>query len=258
VIEAPASRRFVVFGGGLLVTVLVPLFVSLGQWQWNKASLKEGRQSTLDLRAAEPAMQLPPVPVSAEEMRYRKVVVRGVFEPQRQILIDNRIHRERAGYHIVTPLRIEGSDLRVLVNRGWVPADHDRKILPIVDTPTGVIDLQATAVPPGTRFFTLGKEAAAIGWQPVWQNLDLARYRQAVDFPLQPVILQLDPDSAAGFVRDWPRLDERIERHVGYAWQWFGFAAATVCIWLFYLLRPLFRRQAPANAGVSDHPGSTQ
>lgn len=255
---APASRRFVVFGGGLLVAVLVPLFVSLGQWQWNKASFKEGRQSMLDSRAAEPAVLLPPTMVDAETMRYRKVTVRGVFEPQQQILIDNRIHRDRAGYHIVTPLKIEGSELRVLVNRGWVPADTDRSRLPVIDTPSGVIELQATAVPPGTRFFTLGKEVATTSWQPVWQNLDLARYRQAVSFSLQPIILQLDPDSAAGFVRDWPRPDERIERHVGYAWQWFGFAAATVFIWLFYLLRPLFNRKTSAHGNINGGTGDTK
>ncbi|HEX5803074.1 MAG TPA: hypothetical protein VFY24_08610, partial [Azospira sp.] len=71
------------------------------------------------------------------------------------------------------------------------------------------------------------------------------RYRQAVDFPLQPIVLQLDPASAGGggFVRDWPRPDERIERHVGYAWQWYGFAAATLGIWLFFLLRPWWARR---------------
>ena len=104
--------------------------------------------------------------------------------------------------------------------------------------------MTASAAVPGTRFFTLAPEPASSGWQAVWQNLDLARYRQSVSFPLQSIVLQLDPQSAGGgFVRDWPRPDERIERHIGYAWQWFGFAAATMGIWLFFLLRPwLFRK----------------
>lgn len=249
----PASRRFVVLGGGALVALLVPLFVSLGQWQWDKAAAKEARQALLDARAAEAPATLPATPVDAEAMRYRRVVVRGVYEPARQILIDNRVHREQAGYHVVTPLRIDGGaadgagGMRVLVNRGWVPAGPDRRTLPAIETPTGTVALQATAVVPGTRFFTLAAEPA-VGWESpamrVWQNLDLARYRQAVDFPLQPVVLELAADSAGGgFVRDWPRPDERIERHLGYAWQWFGFAAATVGIWLFFLLRPWLRQR---------------
>jgi surfeit locus 1 family protein len=253
--EVPAgavpSRRFVVFGGGALVALLVPLFVSLGQWQWDKAAVKTARQALLDARAAEVPMLLPAMPVDAEAMRYRRVVVRGVYEPERQILIDNRVHRERAGYHVLTPLRIEGGDatgMYVLVNRGWLPAEAEHRRLPAVDTPAGTVELQATAIVPGTRFFTLGATPATVDWRDpaarVWQNLDLARYRQAVGFPLQPVVLELDAASAGGgFVRDWPRPDARSERHVGYAWQWFGFAAATVGIWLFYLVRPWLHRR---------------
>ena len=239
----PASRRFIVFVGGALVAVLVPTFVSLGLWQWNKAAGKEARQSLLDARGHEPVVQLAAAAVDAESLRYRHVTVRGRYEPQFQILIDNRVHQERAGYHVVTPLRIEGSDMRVLVNRGWVPAALDRK-LPSVETPSGEVDLLATAVIPGTRFFTLAPEQTGSGWQTLWQNLDLARYRQAVDFRLQPIVLQLEPESAGGgFVREWPRFDERIERHIGYAWQWFGFAVATVGIWLFFVLRPWLQRK---------------
>lgn len=231
------------FGGGLLVAVLVPLFVSLGNWQWQKAAAKESRQVLLDARAADAPVRLAATPVDAESMRYRRVIVRGSFEPERQILIDNRVHRDQAGYHVVTPLRIEGSELRVLVNRGWVAAGPSRATLPGIATPQGSVELLATAVVPGTRFFTLGATPAGNEWQAVWQNLDLARYRTQVDFPLQPVVLELDPASPAGFVREWPRPDERIERHLGYAWQWYGFAAASVGIWLFFLLRPYFRRQ---------------
>jgi len=246
---ATVSRRFVVWGGGLLVAALVPLFVSLGNWQSHKAEVKRERQALLDARADEAPVLLPGALVDADAMRYRRVLVRGRFDPEHQILIDNRIHREQPGYHVVTPLRIEGSDLRVLVDRGWVAAGTSRAILPAIETPTAVVALQATAIVPGSRFFTLGEQPARIDWRDaaarVWPNLDLGRYRQAVDFPLQPVILQLAPESPAGFVREWARPDERIERHVGYAWQWYGFAVATLAIWSYFLLQPWLRRRPP-------------
>lgn len=260
---ATHSRRFVVFGGGVLVAVLVPLFVSLGDWQWRKAAAKEERQATLDARAHEAALPLTANPVDPDEMRYRRVTVRGTFEPRHQILIENRFHRGRIGYHVVTPLRIEAgtpNDMRVLVNRGWIPAGRDRNDLPSFSTPDGPVDLTAIATPPGTRFLYLGKEVTDQAQPLVWQNLDLARYRRLVDFPLQPVVLLLSPESAAGFVRDWPRPDERIERHRGYAWQWFGFAAATIGIWLFFLLRPRFlnRRRHDAGKAIADAPAGTE
>jgi len=223
----------------LAAALLLPAFVSLGMWQLNKARAKENLQTMLDARSRESAVQMPAAPADGESLRYRRVIVAGHYEPQRQILIDNRVHQERAGYHVVTPLRLHGSDMRVLVNRGWVPAPPDHREQPAIATPQGPVELTGIAVLPSTRFFTLAPEPATGGqWQAVWQNLDLARYRAAADFPVQPVVILMDADSAGGgFVREWPRPDERIERHLGYAWQWFGFAGALVAIWFFVNLR---------------------
>lgn len=211
------------------------MFISFGQWQWNKASVKGSLQTLLDARSTEPPVQLSSALLDAQSLRYRRVVARGVYEPERQILIDNRIYREQAGYHVVTPLRIEGSETRVLVNRGWVAALAEHHRTPEIATPDGLVEVSGMAIVPGTRFYTLGADAANPGaeWQRVWQNLDLAGYGKRVSFPLQPVIIQLAPENAAGgFAREWPRPDERLEKHVSYALQWWGFAAATVAIWI--------------------------
>ncbi|MBI4740294.1 MAG: SURF1 family protein [Betaproteobacteria bacterium] len=230
----------------LAALLLVALFVSFGQWQWNKATVKSHLQTLLDARGAEPPVHLPGTAVDPGSLRYRRVIASGHYEPGRQILVDNRIHRGQAGYHVVTPLRIEGIEgcdgrgMRVLVNRGWIPAPAEHSQTPRVSTPDGAVEVAGTAVVPGNRFFTLGggTDGAAAGWPNVWQNLDLARYSKRVDFPLQPVVIQLAPESpAGGFAREWPRPGERLEMHVGYALQWWGFAAATAAIWLFALLR---------------------
>ena len=192
----------------LAALLLVPLFIAAGQWQWNKAAAKASLQAELEARGVEAALTIPSIRVDAEALRYRKLVARGHFEPQYQVLIDNRTYRGQAGYHVVTPLRLEGSDMRVLVNRGWVPLQADRGTLPQIATPSGIVDVAGMAVVPGTRFFTLGKDDAKEtqgAWQSIWQNLDLAHYGKVVSFPLQPVVLQLDADSpAGGFVREWP------------------------------------------------------
>jgi surfeit locus 1 family protein len=217
----------------LLSIALVALFISFGQWQWNKATVKGDLQTLLDTRSAEPAIAMPTAPVDAQSIRYRQVVARGSYEPAQQILIDNRVYREQAGYHVLTPLRIEGSEMRVLVNRGWVPALAEHSRTPQIATPDGMVEVSGMAIVPGTRYFTLGAESTSGEWQKVWQNLDMTRYSKAVQFSVQPVVIQLSPEStASGFAREWPRPDERIERHVGYALQWWGFALATVLIWL--------------------------
>ena len=43
----------------------------------------------------------------------------------------------------------------------------------------------------------------------------------------------MSPDNQGGFVRNWIRPDDRIATHLGYAYQWFGFAFAAFAIYLF-------------------------
>jgi surfeit locus 1 family protein len=231
-----ASRARTALFGALLLAVLLPAFISLGLWQWRKAETKVNLQHELDGRSSGLSIVMPTEPVNAESLRYRRVVLRGTFDPARQVLIDNRLYREQAGYHVITPLRLEGSNMHVLVNRGWLPAAADHRILPDAAVPNGSVELTGIAVVPEQRFFNLSPQPSA-GWEPVWQNLDLARFRTVVSYPLQPVVIQLDADAPSGYLREWPRPDERSERHRSYALQWFGFATASVGIWAYFLFR---------------------
>lgn len=224
----------------LAATLLVPLFIAAGQWQWDKAAAKAVRQRQLESRAAEPAVQIPVELADAQALQFRKIVARGHYEPQHQILIDNRTYRQQAGFHVVTPLRVEGSEVRLLVNRGWIPAlaEHSRE--PEFSTPSGIVEVSGVASIPTSRFFILKADNREMhgAWQRVWQNLDLARYGEQIGFPVQPVVMQLDPDSAAGgFVRDWVRPDDRRLTNLGYAFQWWGFAATTIALWCVFGFR---------------------
>jgi surfeit locus 1 family protein len=118
--------------------------------------------------------------------------------------------------------------MRVLVNRGWVPALARTATCP--RSPPRRHVTHGIAVVPGSRFFTLGSEADS-GWQPVWQNLDLARFARLAGYPVQPVVLQLAPTPRRLRAR-LARPDDRKERHLSYALQWYGFAASAVLIWL--------------------------
>ena len=222
--------------GGLLLAVLLPVFVSLGLWQWRKAESKGALQTELDARSHDAAIAMPTTPADVTTLRYRRVILRGTYDASRQVLIDNRLYREQAGYHVITPLQLEGSSMHVLVNRGWLPAPVDHRSLPAAAVPSGTIELTGIAVEAPQRFFNLMPQPTS-GWAQVWQNLDLARFRSAVSYPLQALIVQLDPDAPGGYVRDWPRPDERIERHRSYALQWFGFAASSLGIWGYFLIR---------------------
>ncbi len=214
--------------------LLLPLLINLGLWQAHKAEQKQTLQDIYDRRERESPLLIGAQALDAQAFRYSRVSARGRYDPAYQILLDNQMNGERAGYHVITPLQVEGHAMRVLVNRGWVPVGADRRVLPPIDTPAGVVEVRGYAVVPSGKFFELEKPKEVRNqWQTVWQNLDMQRYRNAVPFPLQPVVIRLDANNAAGgYVREWPRPDSRIEVHRGYALQWFGMAAVLA---VFYL-----------------------
>lgn len=221
------------------MVLLASLFFGLGLWQLQRADEKQALQTEYDRRA-----HMSPAPLGASlqpaaELRFHRIEATGRYEPEYQILLDNRVHRGIAGYHVLTPLRLEGSDTRVLVNRGWVPLGADRGQLPDTSIPAGPVTIAGIAIEPHAHPFVLGALSPLVRKSPtVWQQLDLERYAETVPFPIQPVVVLLDPqNSAGGFVRAWSRLDAGIAVHHGYAFQWFALALATIVVYVLLVRR---------------------
>lgn len=221
----------------LATAILLALFVGLGFWQLDRAQQKLRVQAEFDARARDGAIQIGAAPVRAEDVQYYNVTVTGRFDPAYQFLLDNKVYQGQAGYHVITPLRIDGGATHILVNRGWVPWGNDRRQLPDVAVPAGVQRVSGVAVVPGRDYFTLRREPVTGNWQAVWQNLDLARFIAAVPFRVQPVVIQLDPVAPGGFVRSWPRPDAGATRNQAYAFQWFALAAGLLLTVLVVNLR---------------------
>ncbi|MCR4301537.1 MAG: SURF1 family protein [Sulfuricaulis sp.] len=223
----------------LVVAALLPLFLYLGFWQLQRAEEKRLMQAEYDTRANGPAVQVERRVQRPDELQFYRVVAQGHYETDYQILIDNRVQQGRVGYHVISPLKLQDSELRLLVNRGWIAVGTDRSQLPEFETPGNLQQITGVATVPAEKYFTLAKpDSLDRGWQRVWQNMDMARYAAAVPFPVQPVVVLLDPtDTAGGFTRDWSRLDVGISVHQGYAFQWFMLAAALATIYLFLSLR---------------------
>lgn len=210
----------------------VAVCIRLGLWQQHKAEVKQALQAQLDQRLREVPVALPAKIDDPEAWRYRRVAVRGSYDTRYQILLDNQVEGEVAGYHVVTPMQVAGGTY-VLVDRGWIAAPPDHATVPEVLTPRAVQEVQGNLWLPPDKFFVLEAPVANEKWQTVWQNMDMKRYAALVPFSVAPVVIRLDAASdAGGFVRNWPRPAERVEMHMGYAYQWFGFALAFFVIYL--------------------------
>lgn len=221
----------------LATIIVMTLCIKAGLWQYNKAQTKLALQTQLNARLTEPAVALTDQLIAdkiaaSEDLRYLRVRFTGVYDTRYQVLLDNQVENTVAGYHVLTPMQVQGSKLYVLLNRGWV-AGVNRQ-LPTINTPQGLQEIEGDIAIPAAKFFSLEAPPATNGqWQPVWQHLDMQRYAKSVPFSVQPFVVRLDAkNGAGGFIRHWPPPGENISMHLGYAYQWFGFALTLLVIYI--------------------------
>ena len=218
--------------GALILLVCVPIFIKLGLWQYHKAVLKQQIQAQQQSTRGE-LTSLPSLPADFIALQYKNVRIKGKYNTEKQILLDNQVEASQAGFHVFTPLKIEGTNDYVLINRGWLAGSKSRNDIPKFETPTSSVEVVGQLWLPNKKIFTLESAQQKYAISKVWQHLDMVRYQKTLP-NLLPVIIKLDEKSTAGgFVRHWQMPESKIASHFGYAYQWFGFALASVLIYIF-------------------------
>jgi len=217
----------------LLFALPVPLLAALGVWQLDRAEYKRELVSTLSERQQLPPLLIGDQPVADKaSIEYRPVRAIGEWEPEHRIFIENRKSGNQNGFHVVTPLRLENSPTRVLVNQGWVPAPTGGS-LPDVPAPHGRVEVQGVAEIPAPPALVLhAKGAPPLDWGQRWPYLTVELFAAGASYPVQPFVILQNPREDQGFLRQWPRPEPHPEMHVGYAIQWFAFALIAFGLYL--------------------------
>jgi surfeit locus 1 family protein len=234
------------------------LTVRLGIWQMDRAEQKIALQRKIDERSAMPALLPHEVPMSeyaVQDLHHRPVVLKGTWVSDATVYLDNRQMNGQPGFFVLTPLMLSepsGPPRAVLIQRGWVPRHAmDRTMLPTVLTATGVVEVRGRIAPSPARLFEFEELASG----PIRQNLAIASFAAETALPLLPFsVIQTLPDGSTQDVllRQWARPAVGVEKHHGYAFQWFSLAALLVGLYLwFQVLRPLIRAR---HNGVSRPP----
>ena len=230
---------------GMAALVGVGLTLSLGRWQLQRAAYKESLAEQVQSRAAlAPLSQdalLALEPDALPSQAQRRTVLRGVWLPQHTVALDNRQMLDKQGFFIMTPLQLDaaGAGAVVLVQRGWLPRNFlQRDALLPFETPAGAVEVAGTIALTPARLYEF--DAAEKG--RIRQNLDIASYRSETGLALRDFMLVEQGPAAEGLLRVWPAPNLGIERHYGYAFQWFSLAAliAGLYFW-FQWLRPRWR-----------------
>lgn len=224
------------------VLLMLALLLSAGFWQLRRAEEKRAIVVEQAYRADKPPVVLEPAvakSASLERWRHRLASARGQLRAEQQYLLDNRTYKQVAGYHVLTLLRLQDSDVHLLVNRGWLPVGPDRRQLPNVAVDAYPISMEGMIVAPPASGLLLGESGYDdAGWPRVVQRVELDRIQKQLGKPLLPFVLRLAPDADAGYARDWKlRTGLTPERHVGYAVQWFALAVALVVLSLWVAVK---------------------
>ncbi len=229
------------------MALVTALTAALGQWQMRRADEKRAQQAIVDQAVQAGPRPLEGTRLPADQVTGRLVRVKGRFVPDDTIYIDNRTHQGVAGFYVLTPVKIHESSLHVLVLRGWIARDvQDRNRLPVVTTPTQDVQITGIAEPTLERTLELKAMPEPRPGERLWQNLDPDTYRRWSGLDLQPFIIRQSAAGATddGLVREWRVAGPDVDKHRGYAVQWFAMsaAAAAVTIYLMFLARRDSRR----------------
>lgn len=208
--------RLLVFSG-----VFLPLLVSLGVWQLNRAEEKQVLLEQWQQEAENLAWQ---DMVSGDLTSGRPVTLTGMYG-SRNWLLDNRTREGAPGYEVLTEFRLlEGPP--VVINRGWVQAPRTRAELPDIATPEGIFTLEGRIsdypVPP----VLVDQPAAEDQWPRRVQSLSEQAARLEIP-ELPDRIVRLSGEGQPGAYRaDWEPDLMGPQTHYGYATQWFALAVA--------------------------------
>jgi surfeit locus 1 family protein len=242
-----ATRRAVV----LLATLAgVALTARLGVWQLDRAAQKQALQASVETRGA-----LPPLPAAAlardataaEAQRDRRIVLTGRWLAERTVFLDNRQMGGRPGFFVLTPLLLAPGDA-VMVQRGWAPRDpRDRALLPDVPTPPGEVSVAGTVAPPPSRLYAFASEEQG----RLRQNLDLGAYSREIGVALRPLSLRQQAAGAVddGLLRDWPAPAFDVDKHHGYAFQWFALSLLLTGLYVWFQVLAPWRERRRARRG---------
>lgn len=239
------SRQLLVWLAALALTLLT---ARLGWWQLDRAAEKTALQRVQAEQAALPPLaqaEMPREAAAVAPLVQRRARIEGRWLADATVALENRPMAGRTGFYIVTPLILADGSM-VLVQRGWLPRDmQDRTRLAPFTTPAGDVAVAGRIALRVPRLYEFDGEASGV----LRQNLDRDAFARERGLPLRPWVLiqdaPLEPQDD-GLLRDWPASASGIDKHHGYAFQWFALSALTIglTVW-FQFIRPARREHAP-------------
>lgn len=243
----------------ILCVMAVGVMIRLGIWQLDRLEQRREFNARVLTQMNQPVLNLNQA-FSTEnlaEMEYRKVHARGVYDFANQVVIRNQVWNNRSGVHLLTPLRLDGTDNVVMVDRGWIPLEDispenwDKYDEPGLVNIDGVIRLSQSKPDFGSRGDELPADGSAL---TAWNLVNLELMSEQLPYPILKIYIQQYPegDDETLPIRSVTEVEITEGPHMGYALQWFTFATILFLGYPVYVKREMaLKKRNTSHSNVS-------
>jgi len=235
------SRRWIL--ATVLVLAATAVMVRLGIWQLDRLAQRRVFNARVQAQMAQPVLDLTSTTLGADltSMEYRAVTVRGTYDFDQQVALRNQVKDNEPGVSLLTPLKIQGTDTYILVERGWVPGIEANPVGWRTYDKPGMIEVSGIIRRSQSKpdFGQRADPIPAPGEEPLrlWYFANVEAIGRQLPYKLLPAYVQQAPDPAwTGLpYPSLPELDLTEEPHQSYALQWFSFAAVLLFGYPFFI-----------------------
>ncbi len=227
----------------VVTALLCVLGISLGNWQTRRAEEKEILAQLMQEQMQKPALNFTKDMLAMDLKAFQRLKLRGQFVSNWPLYLDNRPLHGTVGFYVLMPFKLEGSDVTILVARGWFQRNPvERTKMPELVTEQGIIELEGLVRDHLDRTMQLGQnEALKAG--AIVQGLSLDDLRKQSGLKMIDRVLEQTSDANDGLVRDWPKPSAGSDKHRAYAFQWYGLALMAAIFFVVTGIRRGKRRQ---------------
>ena len=120
----------------VLVIIAAVVMVRLGIWQLDRLAGRRAFNQQVISQIDQPPLALANEVLSGEleALEFRTLRVEGEFDLENTLVLGNQVWEEQIGVHLLTPLKITGTNSYILIDRGWIPfADWENRNLSTYD-----------------------------------------------------------------------------------------------------------------------------
>ncbi len=220
------SLRFIL--PSILITATFAFLVSLGFWQLERADDKRSIEASIK-QANTGSVELIKKEEGLQSKEYYEVRLQGKYLSDKQFIYDNQIVDQVSGYYVLTPYALEGQSKSILINRGFIPWNGRRDKLADIVIGQETREIKVQISKPIKRM-ELKTSEVSIQFPALIQSIDLQDMADRAKVDFSSVIGLLDASASNGFIRKWEPYTGSIEKHIGYAVQWFLMALVLAII----------------------------